>query len=91
MRVGLAWVQDANGLAQQWLLLLHGFRLRMIVLVLKRMVIQVLGLCSLGIQAISLSSLTPKEEITAAYKQMDSDSDIRFVYGAPSTCPTGSS
>lgn len=52
------------------------------------MAIQVLGLCSLGIQAISLSSLTPKEEITAAYKRMDSDSDIRFVYGALSACPT---
>ncbi|EIE26127.1 ATP-dependent DNA helicase [Coccomyxa subellipsoidea C-169] len=44
---------------------------------------QVLGLRSLGIPVISLSSLTPKEEITAAYKQMDSDTDIRFVYVTP--------
>ncbi len=40
-----------------------------------------LGLRSLGIPAISLSSLTPKEDVTAAYKELESNNDIRFVYG----------
>lgn len=41
-----------------------------------------LGLRALGISAMALTSLTPKEELTAAYKQMESDESLRFVYGA---------
>ncbi|BDA44413.1 ATP-dependent DNA helicase Q1 [Coccomyxa sp. Obi] len=44
---------------------------------------QVLGLRSLGIPAISLSSLTPKEDVTAAYKELESNNGIRFVYVTP--------
>lgn len=74
--------------AKQWMMLSDNPSLDLGVLLLTSIPMQVLGLRSLGIPAISLSSLTPKEEITAAYKQMELDSDIRFVYGAPLPCPT---
>ncbi|KAL3144145.1 hypothetical protein ABBQ32_003934 [Trebouxia sp. C0010 RCD-2024] len=42
---------------------------------------QVLGLSALGIKALALTSITPKEQITSMYHQMESDEDIRMVYG----------
>lgn len=52
-------------------------------------VAQVLGLANLGIKALALTSITPKEQITSMYNQMDSDTDIRLVYGELSN-PMGS-
>lgn len=43
---------------------------------------QVLGLRALGIKALALTSLTPKEQITGMYQQMENDHDVRLVYGA---------
>lgn len=44
---------------------------------------QVLGLQDIGIPALALTSLTSKEDQNAAYKRLDSDLDIRLVYGDP--------
>jgi hypothetical protein len=56
--------------------------------------VQVLGLQSHGITALALTSLTPKEDITAVYHRMELDEDVRLVYGTDSyigylflTCP----
>ena len=40
-----------------------------------------LGLSNLGIKALALTSITPKEQITSMYQQMESDKDVRLVYG----------
>lgn len=44
---------------------------------------QVLGLEALGIKALALTSMTPKEQITRMYQQMENDSDVRLVYATP--------
>ncbi|KAL3130511.1 hypothetical protein ABBQ38_15564 [Trebouxia sp. C0009 RCD-2024] len=44
---------------------------------------QVLGLRARGIKALALTSITPKEQITSMYHQMESDEDIRMVYATP--------
>ena len=43
--------------------------------------LQVLGLQGIGVPALALTSLTSKEDQSAAYKRMDTDLDIRLVYG----------
>ena len=48
---------------------------------------QVLGLSNLGIKALALTSTTPKEQITSMYQQMESDKDVRLVYGEQQTSP----
>ena len=42
---------------------------------------QVLGLQEVGVSALALTSLTSKEDQNAAYKRLDTDLDIRLVYG----------
>ncbi|KAK9809014.1 hypothetical protein WJX72_007915 [[Myrmecia] bisecta] len=44
---------------------------------------QVHGLRLLGIPAISLTSLTPKEEVAEVYKQIDNDKELRLLYATP--------
>ncbi len=45
---------------------------------------QVLGLQEIGVPALALTSLTSKEDQNAAYKRLDTDLDIRLVYGKTS-------
>ncbi len=40
-----------------------------------------LGLQEIGVPALALTSLTSKEDQSAAYKRLDTDLDIRLVYG----------
>ena len=42
---------------------------------------QVSALDVLGIPALALTSLTPKEEVAAVYQRLDSDTSLRLVYG----------
>lgn len=37
---------------------------------------------ALGIPALALTSLTPKEQIPEAYKRMEQDRTLRLLYGA---------
>ena len=41
-----------------------------------------MALRELGIPAMGISSLTPKDDVTAAYKQMEADTGTLLVYGA---------
>ncbi len=42
---------------------------------------QVAALEALGIPALALTSLTPKEEVATVYERLDSDTSLRLVYG----------
>lgn len=42
---------------------------------------QCLNLEQLGIPAISLTSLTPKDDVGEIYKRIESDPNLRLVYG----------
>lgn len=44
---------------------------------------QVLALEAVGVPTLALTSLTSKEDLNAAYKRLDTDLDIRLVYGEP--------
>jgi len=48
---------------------------------------QVLGLQAIGVPALALTSLTSKEDQNAAYKRLDTDLDIRLVYGEQTERP----
>lgn len=39
----------------------------------------------LGLNVISLTSLTPKEEVSAVYKTIQEDLELRLLYGKPWT------
>ncbi len=45
------------------------------------MLAQVMGLRKLGIPAMAISSLTPKEDVTAAYREIETGTGTRLVYG----------
>ncbi|KAK9830588.1 hypothetical protein WJX81_002230 [Elliptochloris bilobata] len=44
---------------------------------------QVLALDALGIPALALTSLTPKEEVPGVYQRMDQDTALRLIYATP--------
>ena len=41
-----------------------------------------MGLRQLGIPAMAITSLTPKDDVTAAYQQMEAGTGALLVYGA---------
>ncbi len=45
------------------------------------LIIQVLGLSSLGIKAVAVTSMTPKDEVTPLYNDIETDPNVRLVYG----------
>ncbi len=45
------------------------------------LIIQVLGLASLGIKAVAVTSMTPKDEVTPLYNDIETDTSVRLVYG----------
>lgn len=45
------------------------------------LIIQVLGLSSLGIKAVAVTSMTPKDEVTPLYNDIETDINVRLVYG----------
>ncbi|DBA93778.1 hypothetical protein WJX82_009492 [Trebouxia sp. C0006] len=44
---------------------------------------QVLGLSSLGIKAVAVTSMTPKDEVTPLYNDIETDTSVRLVYATP--------
>lgn len=52
---------------------------------------QVLALEALGIPALAITSLTPKEEVAGLYQRIEKDESVRLLYGshlsAPSSIP----
>ncbi|DBA90570.1 TPA: hypothetical protein ACH3X1_016763 [Trebouxia sp. C0004] len=44
---------------------------------------QVLGLSSLGIKAVAVTSMTPKDEVTPLYNDIETDTNVRLVYATP--------
>lgn len=49
---------------------------------------QVLALEALGIPALALTSLTPKEEVAGLYQRIEKDESLRLLYGSHLSSPT---
>ncbi len=48
---------------------------------------QVLALEALGIPALALTSLTPKEEVAGLYQRIENDESLRLLYGSHLSSP----
>ena len=49
---------------------------------------QVLALEALGIPALALTSLTPKEEVAGLYQRIEKDESLRLLYGSHLSSPS---